>query len=159
MTDVDASQGSQQEVPPPPAKRRNPLRRPLIVVLLVALAFFTYSLIADRVTPYTAQATIQASVVRIAPEVSGPIVSVAVRDNDRVPAGQELFTIDPLNYEIAVEAADADLAAAGQAIGGSTAGVSAAQARLATTCVYVGPSRTSSADASPRTRAAIMSGS
>jgi multidrug resistance efflux pump len=130
MTEVDAAQGSQPE-PPPPVRRRNPLRRSLIVVLLVALAFFAYSLVADRVTPYTAQATIQAYVVRIAPEVSGPIVSVAVRDNDRVPAGTELFTIDPLNYEIAVELADADLAAAGQAIGGSTAGVSAAQAKLA----------------------------
>ncbi len=118
---------------PEPAKPkpRNPLRRPLLVVLLVAVAFFVYSLIADRLTPYTSQATIQAYVVRIAPEVSGPIVSVAVRDNDRVPAGQELFTIDPLNYEIAVESADADLAAAGQSIGGSTAGVSAAAARLA----------------------------
>ena len=97
----------------------------------MALVFFVYSLIADRVTPYTAQATIQAYIVRISPEVSGPILSMAVRDNDIVKAGQELFTIDPLNYEIAVEKADADLAAAGQSIGGSTAGVSAAQARVA----------------------------
>jgi len=121
----------QSDRPTAPTKRHNPLRRPLIFVLLLALAFFVYSLIADRLTPYTAQATIQAYVVRIAPEVSGPLVSVAVRDNDRVQGGQELFSIDPLNYEIAVERADADLAAAGQSIGGSTAAVSAAQARLA----------------------------
>jgi multidrug resistance efflux pump len=109
------------------------MRRPLIVVLLVALAFFVYSLIADRLTPYTSQATVQAYVVRIAPEVSGPLVAVTVRDNDRVLAGQELFTVDPINYEIAVERADAELATAGQNIGGSTAAVSAAQARLSET--------------------------
>jgi len=117
--------------PPPPAKPKNPMRRPLLIVLLVALALFGYSLIADRLTPYTSQATVQAYVVRIAPEVSGPLVSIAVRDNDRVLAGTELFVVDPINYEIAVERADADLAAAGQNIGGSTAAVSAAQARLA----------------------------
>lgn len=131
MTQDEIAGSAPEAPPPPPPKPKNPLRRPLVVVLLVALAFFAYSLIADRLTPYTAQATVQAYIVRITPEVSGPLVSVAVRDNDRVLAGQELFAIDPLNYEIAVERADADLAAAGQNIGGSTAAVSAAQARLA----------------------------
>jgi len=131
MTQEDIAGATPEAPPPAPKMPKNPLRRPLIVVLLLALLFFAYSLVADRLTPYTSQATVQAYVVRITPEVSGPLVSVAVRDNDRVQAGTELFVIDPINYEIAVERADADLAAAGQSIGGSTAGVSAAQARLA----------------------------
>lgn len=114
-------------VPPP----RNPLRRPLLIVLAIALLLFAYSLFADRLTPYTAQATVQAYVVRISPEVSGTVVAVAVVDNARVEAGQELFRIDAVPYELAVESAEAELALAGQAIGGSTAGVAAAQAKLA----------------------------
>ena len=112
-------------------KPSHPLRRPLLIVLLVALVLFAYSLIADRLTPYTAQATIQAYVVRISPEVSGTVISVSVVDNAIVHAGDELFRIDPVPYQIAVDRAEADLAAAGQAIGGSTAAVAAAQAKLA----------------------------
>ena len=54
--------------------------------------------------------------------------SVDVRNNQRVKAGQELFHIDPVRYQLAVETAEADLQTARQATGASTANVSAAKA-------------------------------
>ena len=95
------------------------------------MVLFTYSLIANRLTPYTDQATVQAYVVRIAPDVNGRIRAVKVVDNQAVKAGDVLFEIDPERFEIAVELAKAQLAAAGFAVGASTAALAAAQARLA----------------------------
>jgi multidrug resistance efflux pump len=87
----------------------SPLRRWVLIVLGGAALLFVYHLIADRLTPYTAQAYVQTFVVDLAPEVSGSVVEVDVADNRDVRAGQELFRIDPLRFEIAVEAAEAAL--------------------------------------------------
>ena len=94
------------------------------------VALYLYSIIADRMTPYTSQATVQAFIVRMAPEVSGRVQEVPVSDNQKVKAGDILFRIDPQTYEIALKQADARLASVGQTIGANTAAVAAAQERL-----------------------------
>ncbi len=111
-------------------KPRNPVRRWVAIILLICVVIFAYSLIADRLTPYTPQGIVQAFVVAIAPEVPGRVVEVGIEDNQKVEAGQVLFRVDPEPYEIALERAKADVAAAGQSIGADTAGVSAAQAKV-----------------------------
>ncbi|UPY39306.1 HlyD family secretion protein [Sediminicoccus sp. KRV36] len=108
----------------------DPVRRWTLVTLVLFLLMFGWTLIADRLTPYTSDASVRTFVVRIAPEVSGKVVEVAVRDNQIVQTGDLLFRIDPIPFHIAVERSEARLAAAGQAIGASTAGVDAAQAQL-----------------------------
>jgi multidrug resistance efflux pump len=109
---------------------RDPVRRWTLIVLGLIVVLFLYSLIADRFTPYTSQATVQAFVVRMAPEVAGRVIAVDLSDNQRVKAGQTLFRIDPQPYEIALKQAEARLASVGQTIGASTAGVASAQERL-----------------------------
>jgi multidrug resistance efflux pump len=109
---------------------RDPVRRWTLIVLGAIVVLFLYSLIADRLTPYTSQATVQAFVVRMAPEVAGRVIEVNVIDNQRVKAGDVLFRIDPQPYEIAVRQADARLGSVGQTIGASTAAVASAQERL-----------------------------
>ena len=111
---------------------RDPVRRWTLIVLGLIVVLFLYSLIADRLTPYTSQATVQAFVVRMAPEVAGRVIEVKVVDNQRVAAGDVLFRIDPLPFTIALQEADAKLAGVGQSIGASTAAVSSAQERLVT---------------------------
>jgi multidrug resistance efflux pump len=64
-----------------------------------ASLIFSYNLIADRLTPYTSQATVQAYVVGIAPEVAGNIVAVQVKDNQQVEQGDVLFRIDPQHFD------------------------------------------------------------
>ncbi len=109
---------------------RDPVRRWTLIVLGLIVVLFLYSIIAARMTPYTSQATVQAFVVRMAPEVAGRVLEVPVIDNQRVKAGETLFRIDPQPYEIAVKQAEARLANVGQTIGASTAAVTSAQERL-----------------------------
>jgi multidrug resistance efflux pump len=109
---------------------RDPVRRWTLIVLGLIVVLFLYSIIADRMTPYTSQATVQAFVVRMAPDVAGRVTEVNVIDNQRVKAGETLFRIDPQSYEIAVKQAEARLASVGQTIGASTAAVTTAQERL-----------------------------
>lgn len=96
----------------------------------LVLMVWLYSLWADRVTPITADARVHAYLVRIATEVSGNIIDVNVKDNQIVQAGEPLFSIDPRNYQINFQAAQANLALAGQNIGASTAAVEVAQAKV-----------------------------
>jgi multidrug resistance efflux pump len=111
---------------------RDPVRRWTLIVLGLIVLLFFYSVIADRLTPYTSQATVQAFVVRMAPEVAGRVIEVNVIDNQKAKAGDVLFRIDPQPFAIALEQAQAKLAGVGQSIGASTAAVSSAQERLVT---------------------------
>jgi multidrug resistance efflux pump len=106
------------------------LRRWTLVILVLFVVLFGWTLVADRLTPYTSDASVRAFVVRMVPEVSGKVVEVAVQDNQIVQTGDLLYRIDPTPFRIAVESAEAKLAAAGQAVGASTAGVDEAQAQL-----------------------------
>ena len=58
-------------------------------------------------TPWTRDGQVRANIVGIAPRVSGPIVRVAVHDNQPVHKGDLLFEIDPEDFQ-----AQVDLAAA-----------------------------------------------
>jgi RND family efflux transporter MFP subunit len=57
--------------------------------------------------PWTRDGTVRAYVVTIAPEVSGRIVQLPVKDNQLVHAGDLLMAIDPTDYAIAVDLAQA----------------------------------------------------
>src|SRR5215203_4467880 len=101
------------------------------VVLAACLAIFAYNLIADRLTPYSSHATVQAYIVSVAPEVAGSVVEIGVVDNQVAKGGELLFRIDPQAYEVALREAEAAVDNAGQSIGASTAGVAAAEAAVA----------------------------
>ncbi|WP_454104116.1 HlyD family secretion protein [Methylorubrum extorquens] len=107
------------------------MQRITLIVVGIAVALFAYGIAADRVTPYTSQALVQAYLVRIAPEVAGRVIEVGVGTDQRVSPGAVLFRLDPDQYALAVRRAEAQLEAAGQSIGASTAAVAAAQAKLA----------------------------
>ena len=106
-------------------------RRWIGVVLAACLVIFAYNLVADRLTPYSSHATVQAYIVGVAPEVAGNVVEVGVVDNQVVNGGDLLFRIDPQAYEVAVREAEAAVDRAGQSIGANTAGVTAAEAAVA----------------------------
>jgi multidrug resistance efflux pump len=109
---------------------RDPVRRWTLIILAVITVLFLYSIIADRMTPYTSQARVQAFIGRMAPEVAGRVLEVPVTDNQRVKAGEVLFRINREPFEIALKEAQARLAIASQDIGASTAALASAQERL-----------------------------
>jgi multidrug resistance efflux pump len=55
--------------------------------------------------PWTRDGQVRANVVGIAPRVSGPIIHVAVRDNQEVKTGDLLFEIDPSDFKAQVDVA------------------------------------------------------
>ncbi len=79
-------------------------------LLLVALGAYLWLTSGQSVS--TDNAYVQQNKVSISAEVGGTIVEVAVRENQRVSAGDLLFRIDPEPYRIALAQADADIAAA-----------------------------------------------
>lgn len=121
------------DTPPPPAAEppaADPAKKGIRwVVLLIALSLVWY-LLADRFTPYTQQARVQAYVVPIASEVSGRVTKVYVRNNQDVKAGDVLFDVDPEHYRIAVDRSRADLESTRRQIGAGTAGIDSARASL-----------------------------
>ena len=128
---------NRNDAPPPPTgdapaagAAASPTRRIVQVTLGVLVALFVYHLFADRFTPYTSQATVDTFLVQIAPEVSGPVVTVGVRDNRSVKKGQLLFRIDASPFEIALRSAEANLAVATQGADASAADVRVADAQL-----------------------------
>lgn len=121
---------SEQPAAEPAQPPQNPLRRIALIVAGLTLTLFLLTIVMERLAPYTAEATVQAYVVRIAPEVTGKVIEIGVTDNAPVQAGQLLFRIDPQPYEIAVAEAEARLAMVGQQLGASTSAVDSAQARL-----------------------------
>lgn len=62
-------------------------------------------------TPWTRDGRVRADVVQTAPDVSGPVISVAVRDNQWVNPGDALYSIDPRWLKLAVVSAQADVEA------------------------------------------------
>ncbi len=112
------------------AKSRDPSRRGVLIVLLLIGASLLWYLLAERFTPYTQQARVQAYIVPVAAEVAGRVVEVQVSNNQRVVAGQALFAVDPEQYQIALERAQADLESMRRQIGASTAGIDSADASL-----------------------------
>jgi membrane fusion protein, multidrug efflux system len=81
----------------------------LVVVPLVALmAGVTFYLNGGRYVT-TDDAYVGAQKVLITPDVSGKIVSVAVKEGQRVATGDVMFQIDPVPYRLAVQQARAKL--------------------------------------------------
>jgi multidrug resistance efflux pump len=111
-------------------KGLDPVRTWTFIILILVMLLLVWYLISDRLTPYTSQARVHALVIPVSPEVSGKVISVAVGNNQKVKAGQELFQLDPHRYQLAVETAQADLQTARQSMGASGANVNAAEAAL-----------------------------
>src|SRR5437660_4892072 len=80
--------------------------------------------------PQTDDATVRANFVGIAPQVSGHIVDLRVRDNQEVREGDLLFVVDPRPYEIAVAGAEAGLALTRKEVQGLRNGVVTADAAV-----------------------------
>jgi multidrug resistance efflux pump len=72
----------------------------LVTIVLVCLAAWAGWQLWERYTyyPWTRDSQVRANIVGIAPRVSGPIVRVAVIDNQEVKIGDLLFEIDPTDF-------------------------------------------------------------
>jgi membrane fusion protein, multidrug efflux system len=79
-----------------------------VVLIIGAIVYY----IANDHFVSTDNAYIQQDKVSVSAEVGGRIVEVAVRENQKVNAGDLLFRIDPEPYKLAIAQAEANIAAA-----------------------------------------------
>ena len=126
-----AAPDAQESKAPEEKKKRDPIKSWTAFVVGLCIALFIGHILADKYTPYTSNGRVEAFVVPIVPQVSGPLTRVNVRNNQHVTAGQILAVIDSAKYELAVRRAQADLQQAGQASEADVAAVSSAQAKVA----------------------------
>ena len=107
-------------------------RRIVIVVLSIALAGVLGALYYRHygLYPSTDDAYVDADVVQIVAQVSGPLVNLAVSDNQAVEAGDLLFEIDPRPFQIAVENAKAQVDKTGQNVSAQSDSVASAEAQF-----------------------------
>ena len=116
-TKAPEAKGRPQQAASTQAPAKAPGRKRLRMVLLVILPLIaliggvTFYLMGGRYIS-TDNAYVGAQKVLITPDVSGKIVHVAVIEGQHVKPGDELFTLDPVPYRLALAGAQAKLNAA-----------------------------------------------
>lgn len=88
------------------------LGRMVLTLLVVTLAtvLVWQMVLYYMFAPWTRDGHIRADVIQIAPDVSGLIQEVSVRDNQVIKRGDVLFTIDQDRFRLALRQAQATLA-------------------------------------------------
>ncbi|WP_323846504.1 HlyD family secretion protein [Microbulbifer magnicolonia] len=126
--DADEKAADEAAPPPPDSTPARAVGRGVKILLALILVSLCWYLLADRFTPYTAQARIQGYVVGVAPKVAGVVTEVWVTNNQRVKAGDKLFAIDGAEYRVALQRARANLDNTWQQVAAGDAAVEQARA-------------------------------
>ena len=99
-----------------------------IGVVCAAIIAIILTILHWERNPRTDDATVRANFIGVAPQVSGHITKIYVRDNQFVQEGDLLFEIDVRPYEAALERARATLALTRKEVDSLTSGAAVAQA-------------------------------
>src|SRR6202046_2263820 len=140
----DDSNPAALEISPEPAKTVTHARRssrwtklvsrlPWVVASTVALGFVAvvlWRLYAPSPDVWTDDAYVSVHYATIAPRVPGQVTLVRVDDNDRVKAGQVLAELDDRDFRVALEQAQAQVAAAQASIANIEAQLDVQQAQI-----------------------------
>jgi membrane fusion protein, multidrug efflux system len=126
VTEKDSAQQETKIVTPTGEPVPEPSSRPGrgfiiggVVLLLVLAAIFFYW--RSTFTVDTDDAQVDGNLYQVSSRIAGHVVKVYVEDNQQVQQGQLLAEIDPTDYQVALEQAEADLASAqAQAVQAST---------------------------------------
>ena len=127
---VTPSDTPAETVPEKPKGRGRRRLLMLSVPLLLALAAGGAWLFGGRYIG-TDNAYVHQPMISVAPEVGGRVADVLVHENEVVAAGDPIFRIDPTDYRIALESAEAQLANARLAVEEQRAAYATADAQLA----------------------------
>lgn len=103
--------------------------RMLLTGLVTAAACWAALELWDHyeLAPWTRNGRVRADVVQVAPDVSGMVAVVAVGDNQPVVAGELLFSIDEARFTLALQQAEAAVAAQRTLIGNQRLALAQAQ--------------------------------
>ncbi|SNT44044.1 membrane fusion protein, multidrug efflux system [Granulicella rosea] len=105
---MDTTSAATQPPPEHAASKKSLGRAIGIGVAVVSLAMLALVVLQVDLHPRTDDASVRANFIEIAPEVSGRLVDLPVKDNAFVKQGDTLFVIDPRPYEYALKQALSD---------------------------------------------------
>jgi len=98
-----------QVAPSAPAPKKS-MRRPLMFALLpAALVVGGYFYVTGGAVMSTDNAYVQADMVGLSTDVAGIVTQVLVHDNQKVAKGDILFKLDPLQFQLALDRAQAQI--------------------------------------------------
>jgi len=100
---------SGEPAPPPPPSNRRYIVIGVVVLLAIAAGLFYWH---STYTEDTDDAQVDGNLYQISSRIAGHVVAVNVSDNQMVKKGDVLAEIDPTDYQVALDQAEADLAAA-----------------------------------------------
>ncbi len=93
---------------PPKSRRRGIIIVAIVVVALIALGVWWHSTFSED----TDDAQVNGHLIQVSARVSGQVLKVDVEENQFVKAGDPIVELDPSDYQVAVENAQAALASA-----------------------------------------------
>ncbi len=96
------------EIEAPKSRRRGILVAAIIVVILVALGIWWRSTFSED----TDDAQVNGHLIQVSARIAGQVIKVDVQENQVVKAGDPIAELDPSDYQVAVENAEAALASA-----------------------------------------------
>ncbi|HEV7717438.1 MAG TPA: HlyD family secretion protein [Arsenicitalea sp.] len=119
--------------PEAPVKKKRNLRRLALMILvpLLLIAGGAYSWLTGGRYEDTDNAYVKQPKVALSADVAGRITEVDAKDNQPVKAGEVVFRVDPTPYQIALDQANASLAAARQSVEQLRVAYTTAQVKLA----------------------------
>ena len=93
----------------------NPRNKILILLAItfatIGIAYGIYWFLYLRNFESTDNAYVQGNIVQITPQIAGTVIAISVQDTDFVKAGQSLIKLDPADAKVALDQAEAQLAA------------------------------------------------
>ncbi len=92
---------------PPPSSNRKFVVMGVVLVLVLGAVFFYWR---STFTEDTDDAQVDGNLYQVSSRVTGHVVKVYVDDNQQVHVGDPLVDIDPTDYQVALDQAEADLA-------------------------------------------------
>jgi membrane fusion protein (multidrug efflux system) len=128
---VQASKAESELVESPPGNgNRTMVVIGVVLLLILAAAFFYWR---ATFTEDTDDAQVDGNLYQISARIAGQVVKVTVDDNQTVQAGQLLAEIDPTDYQVALDQAQANLASAQAEYAQATTNVPITQVNVGTT--------------------------
>ena len=115
----DTPDGKDKDAPAKKARRRFLIIAVVILLVIIAALFYWHS----TYTEDTDDAQVDGDLYQVSSRVNGQIIKVYIDDNQKVDIGQPIAEIDPRDYMVALEQAQASLANAEAAANQATVNV------------------------------------
>jgi membrane fusion protein (multidrug efflux system) len=140
----EPNESAETEIEAPRSRRRGLIIAAILVVAIVALAIWWHSTFSED----TDDAQVNGHLIQVSARVAGQVLKVDVEENQIVKAGDPIAELDPRDYQVAVENAEAALASA-------TANAAAARVNVPITTVNTGSNLSSAGHDVSGTQAAV----